>query len=345
MNEYEILNNIIELCLWLDNRAHETYENFAQHTQDEELKEQWLRRSYEETTHILFWEKALLLSRKKQLPLVLRDSMEVLGKMQKTCDSLKLVLGDFKEYSKIENQMSLAFMLESFMLNPSFLIMFHDYGFINRSINEQYEDHILAFIDMMKSYHGSLNLLHVDLFCENLLDIYSVTRQYLESSLRDIMTGLYNRRGFMAEAKALLSLATRNKLEIAIIMIDLDNLKKINDSFGHPEGDKVIQATASILNSVLRSSSVIGRYGGDEFIVCTDIDDLDSLKKICERITQNVEKQSEELSDHNFTVSVGAVKGANLPCTHYELSLAKIISDADKKLLKAKSKGKNTYAT
>jgi len=92
--------------------------------------------------------------------------------------------------------------------------------------------------------------------------------QRLESdSLEDPLTGLYNRRGFLTIGREYLNLSARNKTRMHLLFLDMDNLKQINDTFGHATGDEAIVRAAEIIKSVFRSSDVKSRLGGDEFAV------------------------------------------------------------------------------
>jgi diguanylate cyclase (GGDEF)-like protein len=97
------------------------------------------------------------------------------------------------------------------------------------------------------------------------------TKQYLLQAelgnlvLTDELTGLYNRRGFMALAERQLKLGRRSGREMLLFFIDVDSLKCINDSFGHSEGDRALKRTAKALEKTFRESDVIARLGGDEF--------------------------------------------------------------------------------
>src|SRR4030042_4829587 len=82
----------------------------------------------------------------------------------------------------------------------------------------------------------------------------------------DELTGLYNRRGFFTFAEQEIKLANRLRRELYLLYADLDNLKEINDSFGHMEGDSVLIETAKILRETFRQSDIIARIGGDEFV-------------------------------------------------------------------------------
>ena len=92
------------------------------------------------------------------------------------------------------------------------------------------------------------------------------------SSLKDDLTGLFNRRGLLKQAAPYFDFARRQQEKLLLLFIDLDGMKRINDEFGHNEGDNALIRTATILNRSFRSSDVIARLGGDEFtVLVTDL--------------------------------------------------------------------------
>ena len=92
-------------------------------------------------------------------------------------------------------------------------------------------------------------------------------QQAQERALRDDLTGLHNRRGLLHVTDALMKLAVRSERPLALVYIDLDHMKDINDSYGHAEGDRALAALGAILEANLRESDFIARIGGDEFCV------------------------------------------------------------------------------
>lgn len=86
-------------------------------------------------------------------------------------------------------------------------------------------------------------------------------------ALTDELTGLYNRRGFLALAERQLKLARRSGREMLLAFVDVDGLKAINDSLGHSEGDRTLIRTAEVLEETFRDSDILARFGGDEFVV------------------------------------------------------------------------------
>lgn len=101
---------------------------------------------------------------------------------------------------------------------------------------------------------------------------FAIARQQAQLHLRslslmDELTGLHNRRGFISLSEQRLKLTSRQGVRSTLIFIDVDNLKYINDNFGHREGDYALQQIASLLQECFRDSDIIGRLGGDEFCV------------------------------------------------------------------------------
>ena len=104
------------------------------------------------------------------------------------------------------------------------------------------------------------------------------------------MTGLTNRRGFNVLADQLINMTNRLELNVILFFIDLDRLKWINDNLGHAAGDQALRDTALILKNTFRSSDIIARFGGDEFVILA-IESLEnSRKNMLARLQENLNK-------------------------------------------------------
>jgi diguanylate cyclase (GGDEF)-like protein/PAS domain S-box-containing protein len=119
-------------------------------------------------------------------------------------------------------------------------------------------------------------------------------RKHIEERLRvislvDDLTGLYNRRGFLALAEHQLKVASRAKKGVLLLFIDLDNLKEVNDEFGHPIGDRALLQTTDILKKTFRESDIIARIGGDEFVVLTLETTGASAQTFCGRLQRSLD--------------------------------------------------------
>lgn len=120
---------------------------------------------------------------------------------------------------------------------------------------------------------GELQREHLQLLADKLYqknqELENANERLRNLSLTDELTGLNNRRGFMIMASGLLKFARRSQHPLCLLYIDMDCLKLVNDTFGHAEGDLALTHFVRILTETFRDSDVIGRMGGDEFVVLT----------------------------------------------------------------------------
>lgn len=140
-------------------------------------------------------------------------------------------------------------------------------------------------------------------------------------SILDDLTELYNRRGFFAIAAEHFKVADRYRRKIYLLFMDLDNLKKINDTHGHPIGDQALVCIADILKTTFRSSDVKGRIGGDEFAVFLVDASQEGLEAAESRLRKNIEAYNDsEKNPFRLSVSIGTSHYDPLqPCTVDEL--------------------------
>jgi diguanylate cyclase (GGDEF)-like protein len=159
-------------------------------------------------------------------------------------------------------------------------------------------------------------------------------------AITDALTGLYNRRYFQQMFSRELSRAIRYGKPLSVIMMDVDNFKKFNDTYGHPRGDKVLGAMGDILVEALRSTDFAFRYGGEEFIVLLPETDFSSALHVAERLRESVEQKSADelrgIAPHGVTASVGVVSYPRDGETRDDL-----LKSVDELLYRAKEYGKN----
>ena len=125
-------------------------------------------------------------------------------------------------------------------------------------------------------------------------------------SLTDDLTGLYNRRGFFALADQHLKSARRAKRQVALIYIDMDELKVINDTHGHKEGSNALQEIGDVLRSTFRSSDIIARIGGDEFVILETYAEHNETQNSVARLQDNLrQRNAESARDYDLSLSIG----------------------------------------
>ena len=160
-------------------------------------------------------------------------------------------------------------------------------------------------------------------------------------SVLDGLTGLYNRRYIMELFKIEFNKTGRYNTALSIVMIDIDDFKKINDSYGHLSGDMVLKSLSNIIKSNLRNFDLPGRYGGEEFILILPETSKDKGKIVAERIRKQVEDYTfKTISGEaiSITISLGISGLGDLTEIKSEMELIKI---ADSRLYQAKKEGKN----
>lgn len=167
-------------------------------------------------------------------------------------------------------------------------------------------------------------------------------REFLSLAMTDPLTGIFNRRAFMANADKECSIAQRHGLPLALLMIDVDHFKKINDHYGHPTGDAVLAQIARILTSRLRKEDTIGRYGGEEFCILLPATEENGAMAIGENLRQAIAAAplTRGKSPVYATVSIGIT--VQPPSSElYSPDFAKLLAAADAALYQAKHDGRN----
>ena len=154
-------------------------------------------------------------------------------------------------------------------------------------------------------------------------------------AMTDPLTGIYNHRYFTQNLDYEIARAKRYKRDISFLMIDIDQFKSYNDTFGHLEGDKLIQEVAKIIKQNVRETDVVCRYAGDEFAVVLPETEISQARITAEKIRDKI---SELSAQRPISVSVGIAQG-NPQTDRYDL-----IGRADSHLYAAKRQGKNQIA-
>jgi diguanylate cyclase (GGDEF)-like protein len=127
-------------------------------------------------------------------------------------------------------------------------------------------------------------------------------------ALTDDLTCLFNRRGFFAAATQQLKLAQRNGQSLLLLFCDVDNLKKVNDTYGHHEGDLALIRTADALEQSFRGSDILSRLGGDEFVVLASETSNQTQEIILRRLEKNLKKSSAVEPRYGLSLCVGVAR-------------------------------------
>lgn len=170
-----------------------------------------------------------------------------------------------------------------------------------------------------------------------LLRAFRWTEEQANEARIDSLTGLANRRALEEILAAEISRAHRFAHQLAVVLLDLDRFKEINDSFGHAAGDVMLRAVSRLLTSLARRGDTVARWGGEEFVVVLPETDLAGAQRFAERLRRTIEAHS--VGDLHTTASCGVA--TMLP----EDSVEELLGAADQALYQAKSNGRNRTET
>jgi two-component system cell cycle response regulator len=172
--------------------------------------------------------------------------------------------------------------------------------------------------------------------------IINLERRIIQMANTDFLTGVLNRRAFMQRMASELNRSRRENEVFSVILMDIDHFKKINDNYGHQTGDRVLERLACELSKNIRSYDFVGRYGGEEFIMCLP----DTGTELCVQIAERMRVKIEELrvsppGDKGAPLHVTASFGVASFLLETEMGVDPVIKRADDALYTAKSEGRN----
>ncbi|MBF0273551.1 MAG: GGDEF domain-containing protein [Magnetococcales bacterium] len=172
-------------------------------------------------------------------------------------------------------------------------------------------------------------------FYERMVESNALMRRL---STLDPLTGLMNARAYYALADRLIRLSVRNETPFAVLFIDLDHFKSINDRFGHEAGDTVLKETSACLSRLIRQSDALGRIGGEEFSMFLSNIDQEEAVRLAEKLRRDIEELMPQIGETRLkiTASIGvAMNRSN------QMTFAEIQGQADQAMYRAKAGGRN----
>jgi diguanylate cyclase (GGDEF)-like protein/PAS domain S-box-containing protein len=176
-------------------------------------------------------------------------------------------------------------------------------------------------------------------FSSEVTEIYKMKEQFKRLANTDYLTNLYNRRYFMEQGEREFSRVKRHHNPFAIISIDIDHFKAVNDNFGHPAGDHVLKVVSKILQNSIRKEDILARIGGEEFTIILPETPLKNAQILAERTRENIQTQLiyyQNSVDIKVTVSLGVTL-----ITPEDINFDAVLVRVDDALYNAKSNGRN----
>lgn len=205
----------------------------------------------------------------------------------------------------------------------------------------QAEDHLASIakaeaVPMLWTYIILTLVINIAMFGNALTRLVDKVRSRAE---KDYLTGLWNRRAVLLSLDRIHHLWLRNGTRYSVILFDLDYFKKVNDNYGHAAGDAVLKQTANCVNNVIRTTDVLSRYGGEEFLLLLPATNEEEVLLIAQKLKETVSDNSLNWQGEFINVT------ASFGCATVEKnnSQQELINRADIAMYKAKAAGRDTY--
>ncbi|MFW5734216.1 MAG: GGDEF domain-containing protein, partial [Oceanidesulfovibrio sp.] len=179
-------------------------------------------------------------------------------------------------------------------------------------------------------------------FCSMVAQLEDNTETMRRIAVTDQLTGMANRRKLEEEGTRIINTCMRANIHCSALLVDIDHFKRVNDTYGHAEGDRALVHVADIILDCCRVSDLVARYGGEEFVVIAPNADVSQAQALAERIRIKVEQYPLVIDDMplQMTVSVGVAEYSMKPS--YGLTpLDDVLGKADSALYTAKESGRN----
>lgn len=208
----------------------------------------------------------------------------------------------------------------------------------------------IKFIDKNNCIHiGLTNIVPVTINNEKCLltsiidisDRVKNEKEIKELSTRDHLTNVYNRRFIYEVLGEIIKDSKRENELFSIAIIDIDNFKNINDEYGHQVGDNVLVDFTQVIKDNLRSHDILGRYGGEEFIIVLNHANIEESSKVLERVLAGIRNKEFIYGENHLSVTFSAGITSSEELENYELTIDKLVEISDKRMYRAKKEGKN----
>jgi len=329
---------IISTCRQLDERAGQIYAQLGSVSSDSELAAFWGRMSRDEEEHVTYWRSLEHVARNGGLPEFFDDPATTLAELRSHLSKLDTLLAQ----SRLAHEPLQAFLvasgLELYLLYPALEALWHfaeEVLGISGSPAAAYETHIDRLLSAERRF-GEPTLM-LELFSETIRRLWIQNRRLAVDSQTDALTGLTNRRSLLVGMGALGRLAERAGGTVAVLMVDVDDFKQVNDRHGHQRGDQVLARIARAVRQAVRRSDVVARFGGDELLIFLPELRPALLSELAEKVRYAIAAIADEVE--GVTASVGAaamrIEG------DVDAALQRLIGRADESLHEAKARGKN----
>jgi diguanylate cyclase (GGDEF)-like protein len=341
MDNKDRMEEIITLCLEIDIMAREVYKKFSSLPVSSPFQALFKKLQADEEFHIKYWEALLKLSREGEKFELFEDTEKLLFELGAAAKDARAVMQETMkmETSDISSLLLAVIKMENILMHPSFVVLFQSAGTIpdQLSMDEEYAEHIEHICGALNTYAAENQMFK--LFSELMRRVWQETKRLVSVNQEDVLSGVLNRRGFHEQIRPLCFLALRKSFSIAVMILDIDRFKQINDSYGHQAGDRVLRLVAQSIKENVRQSDVVARYGGDEFIVFFSDTQEEALISMAEKIKTGIAGQSGNFVPATVSIGIAFEVIRDEP----KIAVERLIREADKALFEAKEGGRDSF--
>lgn len=340
MSNSEKLSSILDLCIAIDKTASEIYASLSEYADSEALKSFWNKMVDEGQSRLEYWQRLVSLPEFDELPDVFNDPDSIIYELGQRAEQIRSLQQQWEKNQTVGSAFVIAYRLESYKLHPAMRTLFQYFrpmvdGMVPGEVKALDETNIDSLIEALHKYGEATPEL--ELVGETLQRLWDQNKLLSEHSMVDTMTGLLNRRGFFAMARQITHWSSRNRTPVTVLLLEIDNFKSINDLHGTLKGDEVLKEIASTIQSTLRQSDLIARYGGDEFIALLPNTAKEGGESVAEKLRSGIAKNRP--AGVPTTVSIGGAE--DIMKEDIEQEFPMLIRYAEGNLIVAKTNGKN----
>jgi diguanylate cyclase (GGDEF)-like protein len=339
MSDSKKLSTILDLCIKIDRTAADLYASLSASAGNDALKGFWDKMAAEGQSHLEYWQQLKTLAADDELPEAFDKPDQVIAELNERADQIEALQHQWESDQTVNSAFVIAYRLESYKLHPALRTLFQYFRPITDGKlpgdKELDETNISAFVAALRKYGEATPEL--ELVGETLQRLWDQNKILSEHALIDPLSGLLNRRGFFVMAQQMAYLSKRNRISIAILMVEIDSFKTINELHGPQKGDEIIKAVGNTLKAALRRSDLIARYGGDEFIVMLPNTTEEGGVTVAQKLRSAV--LNARPAGVKVSVSVGVAEDVMKEDVDREFPM--LIRRAEGNLIIAKSNGKN----
>jgi len=339
------MRQVLESCVRVDELAAAAYLDMQRRCTDPVIAAMCGQMATEEASHVMWWRELLEAWDEGLLPDVWTTSEAALQGLHDTIEELERFGRSGDGPMDGETVLTTAARIEFFALDPIFaeLLELAEPG-IARARHDAYTGHVHRLIDALEKTFSPDSLAG---FLARILRRAEVENRALSRyATHDPLTGLGNRRALAAQASQWASWAARYGSAVTVLLIDVDHFKKVNDAWGHALGDKVLVALTGAICGSIRSSDLVARYGGDEFVILAPELEPDGARILADRLVKAVRELKVPAEGDAYialTVSIGIATVFDPPDSQPR-DLDTMLAAADRSLYAAKKSGRDRAA-